>query len=253
MIAAELVKPLDFGRAFEENVGVISLRTAFLCLAAVLAGLAQQPGPALSVDANAGRHAISPDIYGINFYWDLGSGNTPQNAALAAAAALDIRATGRRWGGNSTRTYHWKFDVDNLDADWFYEVLPDTSGNAAKLPDGSSFNQFADQVRVSGGKSVGTIPVLGWLPKGRKEISEDQTRRKLVTACKKAGIPRLGWHAFRRYFATQTDRNGMRPLDRQNSLGHASQEMTAHYTTEDLERRRPAVNAIAKGLFKERR
>src|ERR1019366_10273358 len=94
---------------------------------------------------------------------------------------------------------------------------------------------------------------LVWLPKGRKEISEDQTRRKLVTACKKAGIPRLGWHAFRRYFATQTDRNGMRPLDRQNSLGHVSQEMTAHYTTEDLERRRPAVKAIAKGLFKERR
>src|SRR5674476_1285329 len=62
MIAAELGKPLDFGRAFEENVGVISLRTAFLCLAAVLAGLAQQPGPALSVDANAGRHEISPDI-----------------------------------------------------------------------------------------------------------------------------------------------------------------------------------------------
>ena len=169
MIAAELVKPLDFGRAFEENVGVISLRTAFLCLAAVLAGLAQQPGPALSVDANAGRHAISPDIYGINFYWDLGSGNTPQSAALAAAA-LDIRATGRRWGGNSTSTYHWKFDVDNLDADWFYEVLPDTSVNAAKLPDGSSFNQFADQVRVSGGKIVGTIPLLGWLPNGRKEM-----------------------------------------------------------------------------------
>jgi integrase len=86
-----------------------------------------------------------------------------------------------------------------------------------------------------------------------KPLSEDQTRRKLVTACKKAGIPRLGWHAFRRYFATQTDRNGMHPLDRQNSLGHASQEMTAHYTTEDLERRRPAVKAIAKGLFKERR
>ena len=170
MIAAELGKLLDFGRAFAENVGVIALRTAFLCLAAVLAGLAQQPGPALSVDANAGRHAISPDIYGINFYWDLGSGNTPQSAALAAAAALDIRATGRRWGGNSTSTYHWKFDVDNLDADWFYEVLPDTSVNAAKLPDGSSFNQFADQVRVSGGKIVGTIPVLGWLPNGRKEM-----------------------------------------------------------------------------------
>src|ERR1019366_8596423 len=145
---------------------MISLRTAFLCLAAGVAGLAQQPGPALSVDANAARHPISPDIYGINFYWDLGSGNDP----VQAAAAADIRATARRWGGNSTSTYHWKFDVDNIDSDWFYEVLPDTSVNAAKLPEGSSFNQFADQVRVSGGKIVGTIPVLGWLPKSRTEM-----------------------------------------------------------------------------------
>jgi hypothetical protein len=50
---------------------------------------------------------------------------TPSPAALAAA--LDIRATARRWGGNSTSTYHWKFDVWNLDNDWYYEVLPDTS------------------------------------------------------------------------------------------------------------------------------
>jgi hypothetical protein len=90
-----------------------------------------------TVDANAGRHQISPDIHGINFYWDLGSASDSQRAAHAAAA-LDIRSTGRRWGGNSTSTYHWKFDVDNLDADWFYEVLPDTSVNGTKLPEGSS-------------------------------------------------------------------------------------------------------------------
>jgi uncharacterized protein (TIGR03437 family) len=160
---------VDFQRVFEENVGMIFLRCAFLGLAAVLAGSAQQAGPALSVDASAGRHAISPDIYGINFYWDLGSGSPPPNAALVAA--LDIRATGRRWGGNSTSTYHWKFDVDNIDADWFYEVLvPKTPVNAPPLPEGSSFNQFADQVRGSGGKIVGTIPVLGWLPKARTEM-----------------------------------------------------------------------------------
>jgi hypothetical protein len=82
------------------------------------------------VDVNAGRHPISPDTYGINFWWDLGSAKDPQRASLAAAG-LDIRATGRRWGGNSTSTYHWKFDVNNLDADWSYEVLPDTSVNAA--------------------------------------------------------------------------------------------------------------------------
>ncbi len=156
------------------------LRSACVALAAVVSGFAQQPGPALSVDANAGRHAIAPEIYGINFYWDLSSAGDPLGAALAAA---DIRATGRRWGGNNTSTYHWQLDVDNLDADWFYEVLPDTSVNAANLPAGSTFNQFADQVRVSGGKIVGTIPVLGWLPKARAEMCSFDIR-KYGSQCK---------------------------------------------------------------------
>src|SRR5205085_6788009 len=59
-----------------------------------LAALAQQPGPALSVDAAANQHPISPDVYGINFYWDLGSSNDPQRPARAKAA-LDIRPTVR--------------------------------------------------------------------------------------------------------------------------------------------------------------
>jgi uncharacterized protein (TIGR03437 family) len=134
--------------------------------AALSAGLAQQSGPALSIDAGANRHTISPDIYGINYYWDLGT--TTSAATLAAAA--DVRATVRRWGGNNTSTYHWKYDVQNIDADWFFEVLPDANVNASKLPDGSSFNAFADQVRTSGGKILGTLPILGWLPKARAEM-----------------------------------------------------------------------------------
>jgi uncharacterized protein (TIGR03437 family) len=134
-------------------VGLLSL-TAF----------AQQAAPALSIDAGSNVHPISPDIYGINSYWDLSSGGT------AATTALDIRPTARRWGGNSTSTYHWKFDVNNLDNDWFFEVLPSTNVNAAALPAGSSFNQFVDQARTSGGKVVATIPILGWLPKDRTEI-----------------------------------------------------------------------------------
>jgi integrase len=80
-------------------------------------------------------------------------------------------------------------------------------------------------------------------------LDEDRMRRKLTAACKKAGIAHLGWHAFRRYFATQSDRKGMHPLDRQHSLGHASQEMTARYTTQDLERRTPHVERICRGLL----
>lgn len=133
------------------------------------AAFAQQQGPALSIDANANRHPISPDIYGINFYWNLGA-NTDPNYATNAAAAPDVRATVRRWGGNSTSTYHWKFDVNNIDADWFFEVLPDNNPDASQLPAGSSFNKFVDQARTTGGKIIGTIPVLGWLPKARMEM-----------------------------------------------------------------------------------
>ncbi len=152
----------------------MNFHTMILGLVTAAGLLAQQPGPALSVDANAARHAISPDVYGINFYWDLSNAS---DAKAAAQAALDIRATARRWGGNGTSTYHWKLDVQNIDADWFYEVLPDTSVNAAKLPEGSSFNQFADQVRLSGGKIVGTVPVLGWLPKARAEMCSFDIRK----------------------------------------------------------------------------
>jgi len=147
-----------------------------IALIAALVAHAQQPGPALSVDVNANRHAISPDVYGINFYWDLGTSNDPQRAAYVAAAP-DVRATVRRWGGNGTSTYHWQLDVNNLANDWFYEVLPDTSVNASKLPDGSSFNTFADQVRTTGGKIMGTVPILGWLPKARAEMCSFDIRK----------------------------------------------------------------------------
>jgi uncharacterized protein (TIGR03437 family) len=142
----------------------LAFATAVICLASFTS--AAQSGPALSIDANAGRHAISPDIYGINFYWNLGS---PASLALTAAAPA-IRPTLRRWGGNNTSTYNWKLDVDNLDADWFYEVLPDTTVDASALPAGSSFNAFVDQARITGGRILATVPILGWLPNARQEM-----------------------------------------------------------------------------------
>lgn len=134
------------------------LSRAAFSIAFVLSSVAlgQQSGPVLTVDASANQHAISPDIYGINFYWNLSTGNAAQ-----AAAAADVRATTRRWGGNNTSTYNWKLGVWNIDADWFYEVLPQSN---------AKFNDFADQARVTGGKMIGTIPVLGWLPKAAVEM-----------------------------------------------------------------------------------
>jgi hypothetical protein len=142
---------------------------AALCLAGWSAN-AQSPGSALSIDANANRHAISSDIYGINCYWTLPASTDPAFPA-ALAAAQGIRATARRWGGNNTSTYHWQFDVPKLDNDWYYEVLPGNficSSCGWSAGNGSSFNQYADQVRITGGKMLGTVPILGWLPKANQ-------------------------------------------------------------------------------------
>ena len=56
--------------------------------------LAVSPGPTLSVNGSADQHAISPDIYGMNF----------ASAGLAKQLNLPVD----RWGGNTTDTYNWK-------------------------------------------------------------------------------------------------------------------------------------------------
>ena len=110
-------------------------------------------GPALSVDAQAVRHPISPYIYGMNF----------ADEALAADLNLPVR----RWGGNSTSRYNWQLNVHNTGSDWYYENIPDD--NAGPLPGGSSTNQFVDQDRRTNTKTILTMPLIGWTPKRRLE------------------------------------------------------------------------------------
>ncbi len=131
-----------------------------------------QTGPALSIDANANRHPISPDVYGINFYWSLPDPTDPSFPA-AAAAAQSIRATARRWGGDTTSTYHWQLDVANIANDWFFEELPGSlmCGNCGWTAGAAtSMQQYADQVRTTGGVMLATVPVLGWLPKASQQM-----------------------------------------------------------------------------------
>jgi uncharacterized protein (TIGR03437 family) len=135
------------------------------CLAGFV-GAAQQAGPALAIDAAVGQHAISPDIYGINFYWDLSTDTDPLHIAAA-----EIRATARRWGGNESDRYDYRTDYRNKTADWYFEDLQDTGTPGLQLPEGSSFNQFADQVRTTNGRILATANVLGWLPKAQHVCS----------------------------------------------------------------------------------
>jgi uncharacterized protein (TIGR03437 family) len=125
-----------------------------LCLS--LANPQGSGGPALSVDAAAQNHSISPDIYGINDYSDQG---------LASGLRLSVR----RWGGDLTTRYNWLLDSYNAASDWYYEDF--TASNAtSNLPDNSKFNQVMELSRTTGTRTIGTIPMIGWIAKTRDQV-----------------------------------------------------------------------------------
>ncbi len=110
-------------------------------------------GPALQVDVNAGRHPISPYIYGMNF----------ADESLAGELRLPVR----RWGGNATTRYNWQTDTSNHASDWFFENIPNDNANPAALPDGSETDRFVDQDRRTGTATILTVPLIGWTPTAR--------------------------------------------------------------------------------------
>jgi hypothetical protein len=115
-------------------------------------------GPALVVDAAAPTHPINPLIYGMNS-WRL---TDPDNES--AKVAKEVRLPLNRWGGDADSRYNYKLDVTNDGDDWFFEV---SRGSNPKSPDESKFNAQVIEDRASGAKTMGTVPVLGWIAKSR--------------------------------------------------------------------------------------
>ncbi len=103
-------------------------------------------GPAISVDATTGRHAIDPHIYGMNF--------------ADEALAQELRLPLSRWGGNATTRYNYKLDAYNAGSDWYFENLHYNNDPAA-LPAGSEADKFVEQNRRTGTDSVLTVPLIG--------------------------------------------------------------------------------------------
>ena len=123
------------------------MRVGFLWpLACLAAGTAQAQNAAVTVaiDASAGRHAISPLIYGVAF------------AGQADLAALN--APVNRSGGNRTTTYGWQASASNTAADYYFESYPDPSGTP-----GSSVDGLVAGDKAAGSASIVTIPLIGWV------------------------------------------------------------------------------------------
>jgi hypothetical protein len=120
---------------------------------------AQVAGLTLSVDAGNQTHAISPYIYGMDAY--LLDGSVADAAAVAPA-----NITVDRWGGDSTERYNYQLDVTNSIADYYFENSPGTGGDGwLAVPGVSAFDALVKSNNSNGIKTLGTVPVLGWVAK----------------------------------------------------------------------------------------
>ena len=111
------------------------------------------PPPSLAVDMAQDRHAISDDIYGMNF--------------ASAELLSELQVPVHRWGGNSTTRYSWQNDTSNRASDWYFENIPNDNPDPGQLPDGSDSDEFIETNRAAGSETLLTVPLIGWTPKAR--------------------------------------------------------------------------------------
>jgi hypothetical protein len=101
---------------------------------------------AITVNALANRHAISPLIYGTAF--------------ASSNDLADLNFTINRSGGNNETRYNWQINAHNLDFDWYFESYPDSSA----IP-GATADAFVANSKDGGAQPMITIPMIGWMPK----------------------------------------------------------------------------------------
>ncbi|MFC6090051.1 glycoside hydrolase family 44 protein [Saccharothrix lopnurensis] len=124
------------------GLSAVLVATTVTALAATSAAAATA-GPGLSVDVSAGRHAISPDIYGLN------GGDPAFNAEIGQSVA--------RWGGNASSRYNFKNRTYNTGSDWYFENIVADEAKSLETMVGSNLDR--------GIKPVVTVPLVGWVAK----------------------------------------------------------------------------------------
>jgi hypothetical protein len=107
---------------------------------------AQNPGVTISIDVNASRHRIDPNIYGV--------------AHAGAADLSDLNVPLNRNGGNNTTRYNWQQNADNRGNDWYYESIADTSAVAGERGD-----TYVSTSRTANAQAMLTVPMIDWVAK----------------------------------------------------------------------------------------
>jgi hypothetical protein len=120
-----------------------------LLLALCLLGQATA-GPPLAVDVSAGRHPISPDIYGMNSY---------SVSAADGAFHAEVRVPVTRMGGDAATRYNWKVDASNAGFDWYFMA---GSGVTTPVPNASA-DTVISLAENSQGRTLLTIPLVPYV------------------------------------------------------------------------------------------
>lgn len=123
--------------------GLVASLAATCTVQTATNAVAATAGPALSVDVSAARHAISPDIYGLN------GGDPAFNAEIGQTVA--------RWGGNASSRYNFKNHTYNTGSDWFFENIVADEAHSVEGVVGTNLGR--------GIKPVVTVPMVGWVAK----------------------------------------------------------------------------------------
>ena len=116
--------------------------------------------PALTVDAGNQTHPISPYIYGMNAYQVDPTVGSDANLAVV------------RWGGDATSRYNYQLDVTSAAGDYYFENQGGTDGDGGSPVSGvSAFDALVEADNTIGAKTLGTVPVLGWVAKDSTSCS----------------------------------------------------------------------------------
>ena len=122
------------------------IAAALLAYSISLPVFGDNPAVTVTVDINANRHPINPNIYGI--------------AYGTATTLVDLNAPLNRYGGNNTSRYNWQLNADNRGQDWYFESIGDTSAAAGERGD-----TFFSTSKNAGAQALITIPIIGWVAK----------------------------------------------------------------------------------------
>ena len=120
----------------------------------LLPDLSLPPAPtqatvAVTVNVAAGRHPISPFIYGMAFAPD--------------DYLADLRLGVNRWGGNDKTRYNWvQGNADNAARDWGFRNRYASDGSVPPGPS-SAADRFVRGNKARGAATLLTVPTIGWV------------------------------------------------------------------------------------------